>query len=122
MRTMILDHNPQNRKTVASVVAQLGYLDIEEASTVADARAALAEWIPDIVVLNDILPEAVAYAQSVRRRNPKVVILALASDRVRSAAVASVANAVVRPGFTPDVVAQRLTEALANPGRLAEAA
>ncbi len=122
MRTLILDHNPQNRSTIAAVVAQLGHLDIEDATNVADARAGLENSIPDILVFNDILPDAIPFAEAVRRRNPRVVIVALASDRVRAAAARNVANTVVPPGFTPDIFAQRLSEALANPGRLAAAA
>jgi two-component system KDP operon response regulator KdpE len=110
-RVLVVDDEPQIVRGLKIILRSAGYA-VEQAETVAQARAALAARPPDALVLDLVLPdgEGVAVCREVRRwsRLPILVLSAVGDEREKVRALDAGADDYVTKPFGADELLARL--------------
>lgn len=119
MKILVVDDSKTMRAIQKSVLTQLGYSDIEEASDGQDALRKAGSYDPDLVLVDSNMPnlDGLGFVKAFRRTNPATPVIMVSTEgeraRVVEAIKAGVNNYVVKP-FTPDLLSQRIQETLAS--------
>ncbi|MEX0876337.1 MAG: response regulator [Phycisphaerales bacterium] len=119
MKVLLIDDSKTMRDIQKSVLKQLGYTDIEEAVSGEDAMSKVADFNPDLCLVDWNMPEmdGLAFVKNFRRQNKVTPLIMVTTEaeksRVIEAIRAGVNNYVVKP-FTPDLLSERITETLAK--------
>ncbi|MEZ6241785.1 MAG: response regulator [Phycisphaerales bacterium] len=119
MRTLLVDDSKTMCGIVRSILSPLGLNDVEEAEDTAEARAALDVAAPGLVVIDGGLDGALDLVREARGRIADLPIVMISADPApvasREAKAAGASVYVVKP-FTPDVLSQRIAEAVDGAG------
>lgn len=117
MRVMLIDDSKDMRSIQRSVLAQLGYVEVEEAVDGQDALSKVGAFNPELILLDWGSPpmDGLSFVQQFRRKNRTACLIMVTSECQRSRVVeaieAGVNGYVVKP-FTPDQLAKRIRAAL----------
>ena len=93
LKILIVDNHDIARKGLAMLVSrQNGLFVVAEAGTVTDALKKVREYIPDVVVMDTLLPDrsGIEACRDVRDENPNVKVLMLTSYGDQAAVVGSI--------------------------------
>jgi len=119
MKIMLVDDSRTMRNIQKSVLAQLGYTEIEEACDGQDALSKVGAFNPDLLLVDWNMPnmDGLTMVKAFRQKDKTTPIIMVTTEteksRVIEAIKAGVNNYVVKP-FTPDLLAQRLNETLSK--------
>ncbi|UYV13667.1 MAG: response regulator [Phycisphaera sp.] len=119
MKIMLVDDSKTMRNIQKSVLTQLGYSDIEEASDGEEALGLLETSAPDLLLVDCDMPhmDGLGFVKAFRRSDSTTPIIMVTTEaekaHVAEAIKAGVDNYVVKP-FTPDLLSQRIQETLAK--------
>lgn len=119
MKIMLVDDSKTMRNIQKSVLAQLGYTQIEEACDGQDALSKVAAYQPDLMLVDWNMPnmDGLSFVKAYRQTNKATPIIMVTTEsekaRVIEAIKAGVNNYVIKP-FTPDLLSQRIGETLAK--------
>ncbi len=117
MRILLVDDSKTMRNIQKAVLQQLGHQDVQEACDGQDALAKLANFKPELLLVDWNMPnmDGLTFVKTFRQSNKTTPIIMVTSEaerpRVIEAIKAGVNNYVVKP-FTPDLLSQRITETL----------
>ncbi len=118
MKVMLIDDSRTMREVQKSVLSQLGYTEVQEASDGEEALALLESSAPDLLLVDWRMPnmDGLSFVKAFRQSDATTPIIMVASEaeraRVVEAVKAGVDNFVIKP-FTPDLLSQRIQETLA---------
>ena len=124
MKILLIDDSKTMRNIQKSVLTQLGYKEIKEACDGQDALNKLTEYTPDLVLVDWNMPnmDGLSFVKAFRQKNRTTPLIMVTTEaekaRVIEAIKAGVNNYVVKP-FTPDLLAQRISETLSKMGAAA---
>ena len=93
LKILIVDNHDIARKGLAMLVSrQNGLFVVAEAGTVTDALKKVREYVPDVVVMDTLLPDrsGIEACRDVRDENPNVKVLLLTSYGDHAAVVESI--------------------------------
>ena len=93
LKILIVDNHDIARKGLAMLVSrQDGLFVVAEAGTVADALKKIRAYVPDVVVMDTMLPDrsGIEACRDVRDKNPNVKVLMLTSYGGQTAVVISI--------------------------------
>lgn len=119
MKILLVDDSKTMRNIQKSVLAELGFTDVHEATDGQDALRVLPTVRPDLLIVDWNMPnlDGIGLVEAFRRTDKTTPIIMVASEsekpRVVEAIKAGVDNYVVKP-FTPDLLSQRIQETLAK--------
>lgn len=117
MRILIVDSCRGTRALYRAVLAGLGLHEVEECAGGAETADALGSCSPDMLIVDDSRPgvDALGLVRRVRSEGPTSLIIMTSRDESEASVVRAIrAGAdeyLVRP-FTPDLLSQRIEEAL----------
>ncbi|MBU6412291.1 MAG: response regulator [Planctomycetes bacterium] len=120
MRVLLIDDSKSMRAIMRAALQPMGKLDIVEAHDGVDATSKVIACKPQLILCDSDMPKmnGLDFVRALRQtdRNTPVVLISTKSDRasVVEAVEAGVNNYVVKP-FTPDLLRQRVKDALAKP-------
>ncbi len=121
MRILLIDDSKTMRNIQKSVLKQLGYTDIEEASDGQDALSKIGAFQPELCLVDWNMPnmDGLTFVKTFRQQDKSTPLIMVTTEaekaRVIEAIKAGVNNYVVKP-FTPDLLSERITETLAKCG------
>ena len=119
MRVMVIDDSKTMRKIERSILNQLGYTEVEEACDGQDAMTKVAEFNPDLLLIDWNMPnmDGITFVKAYRGQGHKTAIIMVTTEnektRVIEAIKAGVNNYVVKP-FTPELLAERISDTMAK--------
>lgn len=119
MKVMLIDDSKTMRNIQKSVLIQLGYSEVLEASNGEDAMTQLEVSAPDLVLVDSNMPnmDGLNFVKAFRRSDSTTPIIMVTTEaekaHVAEALKAGVDNYVVKP-FTPDLLSQRIQETIAK--------
>ncbi len=119
MKIMLVDDSKTMRNIQKSVLAQLGYTQVEEACDGQDALSKVSAYQPDLMLVDWNMPnmDGLSFVKAYRQSNKATPIIMVTTEsekaRVIEAIKAGVNNYVIKP-FTPDLLSQRIGETLAK--------
>lgn len=119
MRVMLIDDSKTMRNIQKSVLAQLGYTEIEEACDGQDALSKVRAFAPDLILVDWNMPnmDGLSFVKIYRQQNKTTPMIMVTTEteksRVIEAIKAGVNNYVVKP-FTPDLLCQRINETISK--------
>lgn len=119
MKIMLIDDSRTMRNIQKSVLAQLGYTEIEEACDGQDAMNKIGAFQPDLVLVDWNMPvmDGLTFVKSYRKIDKATPMIMVTTEseksRVIEAIKAGVNNYVVKP-FTPDLLSQRIEETMSK--------
>lgn len=121
MKTMLIDDSQTMRAIQRGVVSQLGGVEIAECSSAEDALVRLDAFVPDLILIDRALPgmDGPAFIREARKRGTDAAVIVIAAAAEREAVIESInagATSYLAKPFTPDVLSQCITEALACAG------
>ena len=93
LRILIVDNHDIARKGLAMLVSrQNGLSVVAEAGTAADALKKVREFVPDVIVMDTLLPDGsgIEVCREIRDENPNVKVLMLTSYGDQTAVVESI--------------------------------
>ena len=93
LKILIVDNHDIARKGLAMLISrQNGLFVVAEAGTVTDALKKVREYVPDVVVMDTLLPDrsGIEACRDVRDENPNVKVLLLTSYGDHAAVVESI--------------------------------
>ena len=113
-RVLVVDDDPRLRRLVHDNLVLEG-LDVRAAADVPAARAVLRSWMPDLLVLDVMMPggsglDVVRHLQGTRC----LVVSAFAADTDQEQALAAGAAGFVSKPFDPDELSAVVAELLAD--------
>jgi two-component system chemotaxis response regulator CheY len=117
MKIMLVDDSKTMRNIQRSVLAQLGYTQIEEACDGQDALSKVQAFQPELLLVDWNMPnmDGLSFVKAFRQQNKATPVIMVTTEsekaRVIEAIKAGVNNYVIKP-FTPDLLSQRITETL----------
>jgi two-component system, chemotaxis family, chemotaxis protein CheY len=121
MRIMLIDDSKTMRNIQKSVLKQLGYTEIEEASDGQDALSKISAFNPDLCLVDWNMPnmDGLAFVKAFRQQNKTTPLIMVTTEamkpRVIEAINAGINSYVVKP-FTPELLSERITDTLAKCG------
>jgi two-component system chemotaxis response regulator CheY len=119
MRILLIDDSKSMRAIQRAALQPMGKLDIVEATDGVDALSKVIASKPNIILCDSDMPNmsGLDFVRALRQtdRTTPIVLISTRSDRasVVEAIQAGVTNYVVKP-FTPDLLRQRVTDALSR--------
>jgi two-component system chemotaxis response regulator CheY len=119
IRALIVDDSPSMRTIERDVLEQMGVVHIDEARDGFDALGKLADFEPDLLLIDWRMPnmDGPTFCERFRATGRDAAIIIVTTEAERSlvphAVRARVSAHVVKP-FTPDVLHQRVSETLAT--------
>ncbi len=119
MKIMLVDDSKTMRNIQRSVLSQLGYTEIEEASDGQDALSKVGAFAPELILVDWNMPnmDGLTFVKMFRQQDKTTPIIMVTTEaekaRVIEAIKAGVNNYVVKP-FTPDLLSQRINETLSK--------
>lgn len=117
MRIFIIDDSRTMRNIQKSVLAKLGYTEIEEAGDGQDALSKIDAFEPDLILLDWNMPimDGITFAKQYRARGRTIPIIMVTTEaekhRIVEAIKAGVNNYVVKP-FTPELLGAKVAETI----------
>ncbi|MEO0482229.1 MAG: response regulator [Planctomycetota bacterium] len=117
MKILLVDDSKTMRNIQKSVLAQLGFTEIEEACDGQDALSKVKAFAPDLMLVDWNMPnmDGLTFVKTYRQEDKGTPIIMVTTEaekaRVIEAIKAGVNNYVVKP-FTPDLLGQRIQETL----------
>ena len=126
MKTLLIDDSQTMRAIQRGVVSQLGSAEIDECASAEDALRHLDALGPDLILIDRSLPgmDGPAFIREARKRGTSAAIIVIAAAADRDAVVEAInagATTYLPKPFTPDVLCQCITEALACAGGATQA-
>jgi two-component system, chemotaxis family, chemotaxis protein CheY len=121
MRIMLIDDSKTMRNIQKSVLKQLGYTEIEEASDGQDALSKISAFNPDLCLVDWNMPnmDGLAFVKAFRQQNKTTPLIMVTTEamkpRVIQAINAGINSYIVKP-FTPELLSERITDTLAKCG------
>ena len=121
MRIMLIDDSKTMRNIQKSVLKQLGYTEIEEASDGQDALSKISAFNPDLCLVDWNMPnmDGLAFVKAFRQQNKTTPLIMVTTEamkpRVIEAINAGINSYIVKP-FTPELLSERITDTLAKCG------
>lgn len=121
MKIMLIDDSKTMREIQKLVLGQMGHHEIVEACDGQDALTKLKAWTPDLLLVDWNMPnmDGLTFVKAFRKAHPTTPVIMVTTEteksRVIEAIKAGVNNYVVKP-FTPDLLAQRISETLSRAG------
>lgn len=117
MRTMIVDDSQAMRGICAAVLGQLGHSEIAYACDGLDALSQVGSFQPGLMLVDWTMPnmDGPTMVRQYRERGgaARIIMMTSCADQARLAeAIRAGADSHVIKPFTPDVLAQRIEEAL----------
>ena len=115
MKILLVEDSKTMRNIEKSVLTQLGHTEVEEACDGQDALRKLAEYEPELLLVDWNMPnmDGLSFVKAYRQMNKATPIIMVTTEsekaRVVEAIKAGVNNYVVKP-FTPDLLSQRINE------------
>ncbi|MHC4976592.1 MAG: response regulator [Planctomycetota bacterium] len=119
MKIMLIDDSKTMRNIQKSILTQLGYTELEEATDGQDALSKVGAFQPDLILCDWNMPnmDGITFVRTYRQteKNTPIIMVTTEAERARviEAIKAGVNNYVVKP-FTPDVLKQRIDETFAK--------
>jgi two-component system, chemotaxis family, chemotaxis protein CheY len=119
MKIMLIDDSKTMRNIQKSILTQLGYTELEEATDGQDALSKVGAFQPDLILCDWNMPkmDGITFVKTYRQTEKVTPIIMVTTEaeraRVIEAIKAGVNNYVVKP-FTPDVLKQRIDETFAK--------
>ncbi len=119
MRILLVEDSTTLRNIQRTVLAQLGFTEIEEAVDGQDALDKLGTLRPELVLVDWNMPrmDGLTFVRTLRLTNTSTPVIMVTTEsersRVMEAIRAGVSNYVVKP-FTPEVLSQRISETMAK--------
>jgi two-component system chemotaxis response regulator CheY len=119
MKILLIDDSKTMRNIQKSVLAQLGYTQVEEACDGQDALSKVGAFQPDLILVDWNMPtmDGLSFVKAFRQTNKTTPAIMVTTEseksRVIEAIKAGVNNYVIKP-FTPDLLSQRISETLAK--------
>jgi len=119
MKVLLIDDSKTMRNIQRSVLRQIGIERVEEACDGQDALNKVAEFCPDLILVDWNMPNmnGLSFIRAFRktdRRTPLIMVTTEAEkSRVIVAIKAGVNNYVIKP-FTPDLLSQRINETMSK--------
>jgi len=119
MKIMLVDDSRTMRNIQKSVLAQIGYTQVVEASDGVDALSKVQAETPDLILLDWNMPnmDGLTFLKQFRERDKATPVIMVTTEaekaRVIEAIKAGVNNYVVKP-FTPEVLSERIGETQAK--------
>jgi two-component system chemotaxis response regulator CheY len=119
MKILLIDDSKTMRNIEKSILGQLGYADVVEASDGLDALSKVAAVGPELILVDWNMPnmDGLTFVKQYRAKGSRVPIIMVTTEAERSRIVeaikAGVNNYVVKP-FTPEGLCERIKETLAR--------
>lgn len=117
MRVLLVDESKTMRALEKSVLQQLGYTEIDEASDGQGALRLAGECAPDLLLvdwnLGDMEGQAFIERFQTQHQSTPIILITTESQsaRVVDAVLAGVSDFIVKP-FTPDLLSERINAAM----------
>jgi len=117
MKILIADDSQTMRRIQRHILKKLGYVGIEEVSNGLEAKKAVAEDMPGLILLDWNMPEmdGLEFLKELRQEEQDVPVIMVTTEaektRVLEAIKAGVNNYVIKP-FTPEVLKARIEETI----------
>jgi two-component system chemotaxis response regulator CheY len=124
MKILLVDDSKTMRNIQKSILAQLGYTEIQEAADGLDAFSKLGAFQPDLMLVDWNMPnmDGLTFVKQYRAKGNKTPIIMVTTEaekvRVIEAIKAGVNNYVVKP-FTPESLSERIKETVARASQAA---
>lgn len=115
MKILLVDDSKTMRNVQKSVLSQLGYTEIVEATDGLDAITKVGAVLPDLILLDWNMPnmDGLTFVTKYRASGGKALVVMVTTEaektRVISAIKAGVNNYVIKP-FTPELLGERIRE------------
>jgi two-component system chemotaxis response regulator CheY len=119
MKILLIDDSKTMRNIQKSVLAQLGYSQVDEACDGQDALSKVGALQPDLILVDWNMPnmDGLSFVKAYRQTSKTTPVIMVTTEseksRVIEAIKAGVNNYVIKP-FTPDLLSQRISETLAK--------
>ena len=119
MKILLVDDSKTLRNIQKNTLKSLGYADVAEAATVAEALASIANGRPDLMLVdwNMTKIDGISLIREVREKDQALPIIMVTThaekSRVMEAVKAGVTNFVVKP-FTAEVLAEKINQTMAK--------
>ena len=115
MKILLVDDSKTMRNVQKSVLSQLGYTEVVEATDGLDAITKVGAVLPDLILLDWNMPnmDVLTFVTKYRASGGKALVVMVTTEaektRVISAIKAGVNNYVIKP-FTPELLGERIRE------------
>jgi len=117
MKVLLVDDSRTIRNIQKSMLAQLGYSEIQEACDGLDAMSKVDAFQPDLLLVDWNMPkmDGLSFVREYRSKGHRAPIIMVTTEadrgRVVDAIKAGVSDYLVKP-FTPDGLARRIKETM----------
>lgn len=119
MRILLVDDNRKSRTFGRSILSQLGYTKLTEASDGLEALSQLSAERPDLMLVDCDMPnmDGITLTRTVRESDRSLPIIVCLNEteqsRVVDALKAGVNNYIVKP-FTTEIVREKIDQTIAK--------
>ena len=119
MKILLIDDSKTMRNIQKSILSQLGYTEVEEATDGQDAMSKVLAFQPELILCDWNMPnmDGITFVRKFRQTDKTTPIIMVTTEAERSRVIeaikAGVNNYVVKP-FTPDGLKQRIDETLSK--------
>ena len=114
-KILIVDDQPQFRRALRLALAVKGY-DIQEAANGADALRLMRNEVPDLVLVDWLMPglDGSGLCRAIRTRSDVPIIVVTSRQGARSEALSAGANDYISKPFAVDELLAHIESALTN--------
>lgn len=117
MRTLVIDDSTTMRAMHAAVLQQMDIHSIAEAGDGIEGLEKAETYPPELVLVDGAMPnmDGLAFVRAFRERSPHVPIVMIADDSGTRHAIEAInagVDAYLTKPFTPDLLAQRIEDAI----------